>query len=96
MKNFLFIALLFSTMTACDKGDCNNAVKAEFKDLTGFDGCGMLIELPNGDRLEPLNLNEFDITPVDGQKIWVEYHTVSMASICMVGPTIEIDCISKR
>lgn len=93
----LVLILGLGTLTSCDKDtDCSNAVKAEFKDLTGLDGCGMVIELANGDRLEPTNLANFEIEVVDSRKIWVEYHVVDGASICMVGEIVEIVCIGKR
>jgi hypothetical protein len=43
-----------------------------------------------------MNLNDFNITPTDGMKVWVKYHEVAGASICMVGPIVEIDCLAKR
>lgn len=88
----LFIAGLF----ACEKSDCTDAVKAKFKDMTGLDGCGMMIELNNGGRLEPINLEDFSIVPEDGMKIWVNYHATQGGSICMAGELVEIDCIVER
>ena len=100
MKNYIgLIVMLFLMLTSCDKTDdkeCLNSVEAEFKDLTGLDGCGMLIELSNGDYLEPINLSTFDIEVVDGKEIWVNYHIIGALSICMTGNTVEIDCISDR
>ena len=91
------LVVLVLLTASCDKAsDCDNAVKAKFKDLTGLDGCGMVIELSNGDRLEPTNLSDFQINVDDGQKIWVEYHVISGGSICMVGEIVEIDCIGER
>ncbi|MFT6922193.1 MAG: hypothetical protein ACJA1C_001195 [Crocinitomicaceae bacterium] len=91
------LGVLVLLSTSCDKAsNCDNAVKAELKDLTGLDGCGMVIELSNGDRLEPTNLSDFSINIADGQKIWVEYHVTSGASVCMVGEIVEIDCIGER
>ena len=105
MKNYIgLIVMLFLMLTSCDKTECDktddkeclNSVEAEFKDLTGLDGCGMLIELSNGDYLEPYNLNTFDIEVVDGKEIWVNYHIIGAVSACMTGDIVEIDCISDR
>jgi hypothetical protein len=102
MKQFIkttsWISLIVLLFMACNKNKCNDAVKAELKDLSGLDGCGFVIELENGDRLEPLNLSDFDIKLKDGKKIWVSYHlTVNfIATICMVGDIVEIDCIANR
>jgi len=76
---------------------CENAQKAKFKDLTGLDGCGMVIQLQNGSYLEPTNLCDIDIEIKDGQKIWVSYHIApNLSSICMVGDIVVIDCIAPR
>ncbi len=96
MKKVVYIILLISLSLSCQKAACEGAVKAEFKDLSGLDGCGMLIELGNGKRLEPLNLNEFNIDAQDGKKIWVKYEKADGASVCMAGEIIKIKCISDR
>ena len=94
---YLLTFILVLHLSGCNKSTCENAQKAKFKDLTGLDGCGMVIELPNGSYLEPTNLNEMDIEMTDGKKIWVSYHSLpNMASICMVGDIVEIDCIAPR
>ena len=93
--SFIFISLL---LFSCNKNECPGAVKGELKDYIGLDGCGFVIILENGDRIEPINLSEFDIELVDNQKIWVDYHINEnlSASICMVGDIVVVDCISKR
>jgi len=97
MKTFLsVIAIIIFVLPSCQKDGCNNGVKAEFKDLTGLDGCGFVIDLNEGKRLEPTNLSEFNITPENGKKIWVKYHETEGGSICMSGEIVEIDCISIR
>ena len=56
-----------------------------------------MIELNNGTKLEPTNLNDFNINLQENQKIWVVYYTAAqMASICMHGEIVTIDCISER
>ena len=77
---------------------CPNAVEATLKDLTGLDGCSWVLELDNGKRLEPSNLQKFDnIKLEDGKRVFVEYKTIhNAASICMVGTIIEIICISEK
>lgn len=99
MKKFTipFLGLCFILIFSCKKSTCSDAVKAKFLDATGTDGCGMLIELKNGDRIEPKNLGDFDIVPKNGKKIWVSYHTAENAfTICMMGDVVNIDCISER
>tara|TARA_B110000438_G_scaffold258697_1_gene267547 strand:+ start:181 stop:345 length:165 start_codon:yes stop_codon:yes gene_type:complete len=46
MKNYISLLLLMGVLfSSCDKDQCSNAEAAEFKDLTGLDGCGMVIQL---------------------------------------------------
>lgn len=92
------VLFAFSQLTACKKKDdemsCPNSVSATFKDLTGLDGCGFVLELADGTRLEVSNLNELDLTPEDGLKVRVVYSDqIDLASICMVGPIVKVDCI---
>ena len=96
MKVLILSTFLLLIFSACDRTSCENAQAATIEDYTGLDGCGLVIKLQNGEVLEPVNLNDFNITPTDGMKIWVKYHEVGMMSICMVGPTVEIDCLAKR
>ncbi len=91
-STFLF---LFSY---CKKeSECENSHSAKLVDMTGLDGCSWMIELNNGSKLEPTNLNDFSINLQDNKKIWVVYHSApQMASICMHGEIVTIDCISER
>ena len=95
-----YIGLLVVCLTlfaACKKSPCSDAVKAKFLDATGTDGCGMVIELENGELIEPRNLSDFEIEPQDGEKIWVSYHLAENGgSICMIGDIVIIDCITER
>ena len=94
---YLLAFILVLHLSGCNKGTCENAQKAKIKDLTGLDGCGMVIQLQNGSYLEPTNLHEMDIEIKDGQKIWISYHSIpNLSSICMVGEIVEIECIAPR
>ena len=98
IKNIFSFILITPLLFSCNKNECPGAVKGELKDYTGLDGCGFVIILENGDRIEPINLIDFDVELIDNQKIWVDYHINEnlSASICMVGDIVVIDCISKR
>lgn len=93
LSTFIFFFLLFAS---CNRTSCENAQAATIEDYTGLDGCGLVIKLQSGEVLEPVNLNSFNFTPTDGMKVWLKYHEVGLASICMVGPIVEIDCLAKR
>lgn len=92
----IVLSLLSMTLFSCMKQACSDGVKATMKDLAGLDGCGYVLELEDGTRLEPLNLNEFDFTPKDGVKLRVTYKEEPSGSICMVGPSVRIECITQR
>ena len=98
LKTISWISLIVLLFMACKKNRCSDSVKAELKDLSGLDGCGYVIELENGNKLNPLNLCDFDIDLKDGNKIWVNYHLTNnfIGTTCMVGNIIEIDCIINR
>jgi hypothetical protein len=96
MKAILFSCAFLLLFSSCEGSSCENAKAATIEDYTGLDGCGLVIKLTTGEVLEPMNLNGFNITPTDGMKVWVKYHEVGLMSICMVGPTVEIDCLAKR
>jgi len=96
MKSLFLFLTISLFLVSCDRTSCENAQAATIVDYTGLDGCGLVIKLQSGEVLEPINLNDFNITPTDGMKVWVNFHEVGMGSICMVGPTVEIDCLSKR
>lgn len=99
----LFLTGLISLMalgtSSCEKSeesDCESGVKGTIVDLTGLDGCGYVIELEDGERIEPTDWGKFEVPIEDGQLIWVEYHAVEAASICMVGEVVALDCMTER
>ena len=99
VKSFFLFVLLSSSLTfiSCHKDcNCKNSVDGELKNFTGLDGCGWVIVLDDGSKLEPTNLASFNVPLVDGQKISVSYHEIQAASICMVGKMVEIECLCER
>lgn len=83
-------ALVDSTST------CDHGVEATLK-ILNLDGCNWVLELPDGKRLEPLNIesffNESNIPRTTGVKVKVEYRVTKSASICMVGETVTVTCL---
>jgi hypothetical protein len=107
MKKILFFSLtLVALATAscekitCDEGPenpCDGGVTATILDYTGLDGCGWVIRMNDNSVKEPINLMDFDLDLIDGQEVYVSYHLApEMASFCMVGELIEIDCIKIK
>lgn len=96
-KFLIPVFIIGLAVTACNTNPCPNGVKGEFTNLNGLDGCGMLITLEDGKKINPVNLTEFDVEAIDGKKVWIEYAVQKdMMSICMVGEMVEVKCISYR
>ena len=99
-QKILLLSLVVLTLFihSCNKeSECEGSQSAILVNMTGLDWCSWMIELGDGTKLEPTNLNDFNINIQENQKIWVVYHTAAqMASICMHGEIVTIDCISER
>lgn len=114
----IFIALLVS-LNSCGLTNPEAEVApdtcttlATVKDMRGLDGCGFILVLDNGEKLEPINngriqqpattlqikncwvLPQADPALADGQRVKIGYKEVSGASICMIGKTVELTCIT--
>ncbi len=87
---FIIGAIIFSF--SCEKeSNCQNGV---LKNLTGFDGCGWIIQLSDSTKLEPINLEDFDIELVENKSICVQFQErTDLGSFCMVGKVVEIKSI---
>ena len=92
---FLLIFLLF--LISCSKSNIS-WTSATIQDLTGLDGCGLVIQLEDQSYLEPINLSDFSSTATisDNQKVQVKYQEINGASSCMVGKIIEIKELQNR
>lgn len=97
--SFSFALLLMLALLACSKSNdtsaCPDGVEATFRDLTGLDGCGYVLELKDGSILEVVNLDQLSVTPEEGLKVRVKYNNApNFASICMAGTLVTVDCIA--
>ncbi|MGB0177626.1 MAG: Kazal-type serine protease inhibitor domain-containing protein [Owenweeksia sp.] len=72
---------------------CKYPYSGKVVDMTGLDGCGKMIELPDGSMLEVVKLpTGFNL--ITGQKVEFDYtERTDMGSICMAGKLVEIKCI---
>ena len=74
---------------------CPNAVEAVLTKLN-LDGCNWVLMLPDGSKLEPMNIYDFltedQMEAGLPMKVRVEYYETKSASICMVGKTVAIKC----
>ncbi len=113
MKGIVIAAMLGVSLLKCggDESATNSEpvgcnVRAKVVDLSGLDGCGIVLELENGTRLMPEKrtyiqapkieddpLYYFDLVP--GASVQIAYRETNRANVCMVGPTVFITCITK-
>ena len=96
-KHILTLLIMTFLIAGCndEKSNCENGKLGTLKNLTGFDGCGWVIQLSETLTLEPINLNDFDIELVNNKSVCVQYQINQDAgSICMVGVVVEIEKIS--
>ena len=84
---FIAIITLMITGSSCTKEI--REVNGTVKDFTGFDGCGIMIVLDSGEKLEIVSLPN-NITLIPGRRAALRYRIVYKASVCMSGVTAEI------
>ena len=96
---YLFFFLILGVMSACTNTDdpatpeCD--IEGTVKDYTGLDGCGLLIDLKDGSRLEPVEI-EGDFKLKAGQKILFSYEVLTdQASTCQAGDIVRVTCIRE-
>ena len=100
----LVIALCFTglALTNCHKvpepepalSTC--ATLATVRDLTGLDGCGTVLVLGSGQRLQPTGTVWQSFRATDGQKVLMDYKdSPGTVSTCMVGKVVELTCIRE-
>jgi len=96
---------LFHCSDEPECASCNCSTPATVVDLTGLDGCGIVLELEDGSRLEPWVDSAGDCVTMtgldaskweDGAKVYIDYDVFSAVSICMVGERARITCIRER
>lgn len=83
----LFIA--FSVATEC----CECATPANIRDLGGQAGCGLVLELPTGERLEPSGPLWLRFDKANGRRVRIGYRPLPAVSECLVGQPVELTCI---
>ncbi len=99
MYKFLILMSCFVILGAskCEHkkegAECSDT--ATLKDFTGLDGCGFLIVLDNGEKLQAVKYHDNKkIQLKDGQRIKIGYKEVdNQMSICMAGKMVEVTCI---
>ncbi|HYG51717.1 MAG TPA: hypothetical protein VD905_12480 [Flavobacteriales bacterium] len=88
----LFLITTALVIFSCNKEKEQNAIFT----YRAVDGCSWLIQLPNGNLLEPVNLSDFNVTPYEGKKISIRYKVSDGASICMMGELVKLTSLKEK
>lgn len=81
---FFILTLLAFTCKKVDK-----EYKGNVQQMTGLDGCKIMIVLDSGQRLEVVSKPD-NVTLIPDKRVAITYKEVSRVSMCMAGPTVEI------
>jgi hypothetical protein len=94
MKIFALLSLVFVffVMSCAPRKFASEGEKGTLKKLE-LDGCSWIIELENGDRLQPINLESMNFELNNNKKVTISYEAVDAISICMSGKTVELKWI---
>jgi hypothetical protein len=85
-----------STKSDKPKADDKNLIEGVLVDMNNLDGCGWIIKLQDGTKLQPINMDKFELEPKDGAAVLFSYKKVDMAGVCMVGQMVELLSIKEK
>ena len=88
-KLFFVLPFVISLSFACSKKADQFEANGIVRDLTGLDGCGLMIVLDTGGSLEIISLPP-NIVLIADRRVEVKYKPVPRMSACMAGTTAEI------
>ncbi|HMJ69442.1 MAG TPA: hypothetical protein VK508_11120 [Cyclobacteriaceae bacterium] len=113
MKTIIIATVLLTSLFKCGGSErvgenvtvsCNET--ATVTDFTGLDGCGVMLVLEDGTRLNPERRQYFQAPKIEedplyyftltaGDKVKISYKDVDGVDICMAGKTVFVTCITK-
>lgn len=89
MKKTIIPLLLFLFLLSCKK-EKDTGYEGIIIDYTGkLDGCGTLIELTNGKRLQVV-ANSSGKELIEGKRVYIKYISNPVFNTCMAGETVKI------
>lgn len=98
IRSFLGGAMLLTVMLfSCSKSNVIKEIEAEvtLKNVPSNPaGCQWCMELPDGTRIEPNNLNSFTLNLQDGMKVKVSYTLLdNEMTTCMMGTAVKLSAV---
>lgn len=89
--SLFFVCILIAGCNSEDSYDCENSEVGFLKDYSALDACGWIIQLSDSSKLEPINLDDFEIELNDNKRVCVRYNErQDVGSYCMVGKVVEL------
>lgn len=94
LLSLIIISLFF--LAGCNMENNSRCTqKVTVVDKTGLDGCGLMFQISENERLEPVEWAVEEPELIPGNTYYIDYEAVEMASICMAGKTVRITCIME-
>lgn len=103
MRTILVLLLTSSGLLlsafSCNKQEHDNpgpgcGTPATIRNFKGLDGCGYLLVLDNGKRLEPADTLWGSFPKVEGKRVTISYAPATgKVSACMTGELVNLRCI---
>jgi len=89
MKKIVLLTFVVLSLFACKKTTATAETYGVVRDFTGLDGCGLLIVLDGGHKLEIKSLPP-GITLTNNKRVALTYKPAPGFSICMAGEIADI------
>ena len=91
---FILVFLCTGCKNESSRSGCRHV--ATVVDKSGLDGCTLLLQLEDGQLLNPVEWSGSEPALGVGKKYLINYEEVPMATICMTGKTVKITCITSE
>ena len=101
-KFIAFLVLITLFISACNRHQGalvkdipkpEGSIPVTVIDFSELDGCKYLLEMEDGTKLEPVNLDEAYM--IDGLKLYITFKYHDGMSVCMAGRMIQINSVTK-
>lgn len=73
-----------------------NLQEGKLINMEHLDGCGWVIQLKTGNKIQPINLRNFELELEEDKTIFVKYKPSNMVSVCQIGEVVEIEYITTK
>jgi putative nigrescin immunity protein NigD len=104
IKTLLLLAVIVTVLlvVSCSEKNKDNDIQTVYysgivKDYSDLDGCGYIIELENGEKINPVIINNSNIDLLDGENVDIVYEIIdTIATTCMVGQNAVVTFLNQN